>query len=193
MRIAITANGEDLDAPVAGELMACSHFVIYDTEEDAIVEVEDNPGPEIPEHGGALEAAEALIGLDPEALLTGEIDPDAGDRIAAAGVEVYVCTDGTVRSAVERFKTGDLELRPGSPNRGFYPGPGSAATPHTRESSPAPPFGRETIDTEIVGHELECVCPSCGWTTPKGPGGQACELPPCPRCGASMESRMKLD
>lgn len=192
MLIAITANGEDLDSPVECSFEKCQNFIFYDTEIREIVDVVDNPAIEILE-GGSLEAGEEVVGHDVEALLTGDIDPDAGDVLGRGGIEVYLCTEGTVESAIEQFLTGDLELRPG-PSRGTYPGPGSPETPHSREPSPGSDPGREETDAEVVGVEVECVCPVCGEVVPQeGPEGAECETMECPRCGSSMIRHLKVE
>jgi predicted Fe-Mo cluster-binding NifX family protein len=139
-----------------------------------------------------LEAGQIIVGHDAGALLTGDIDPEAGDIISAGGVEAYICTDGTVMSAIERFLTGDLEIRPG-PSRGFYPGPGSAETPHSRDASPGSDPGREEAEEEVVGVEVQCICPLCGTVVPLGASSGTCELMECPHCGSNMDRHETIE
>jgi predicted Fe-Mo cluster-binding NifX family protein len=44
-----------------------------------------------------------------EAVLTGSVGPNAFDTLAGAGVAVYTNFTGTVREALERFRTETLE------------------------------------------------------------------------------------
>jgi predicted Fe-Mo cluster-binding NifX family protein len=193
MIIAITANGDSLDARVCPSIARCQNFVFYDTDLEDIVDAADNPEREILD-GGSLEAAEVIVGHDTEILITGDVDPAAGDILGAGGVQVQICTGGTVKSAIERCLAGELELTSG-PNRGFYPGLGSPETPHTRETeggvNHANDPGREETDAEVVGVEEECMCLMCGYTMPHEAGSPACEVTPCPRCGANMARNLR--
>lgn len=184
MIVAITTNGGELDSPVEGQFDKSHYFIFYDTDLGEITDLADNPLVESYGEEGQ-EAGQVIVEHDAQALLTGEIDPDAGDVLAEGGVEAYICTDGTVRSAIERFLTGDLELRPG-PSRGICPGPGSAETPHSRTPSPGSDPGREETDTAIIGIEVKCICPLCGTVIEQGVGGASCELMHCPHCGSNM-------
>ena len=182
MLIAITAKGGELHSPVNGQFERCRTFLFYDTDAREILDVVDNPALGIPD-GGAREAAQAIVSHDAEAILTGEIDPEAGDILAAGGVEVYLCANGTVESAIERFMSGDLELRPGDSHGSA---PGRAETPHTRPASPGSDPGREEANEEVVGAELECVCPVCGTTLAPEPGLTEADTQRCPNCNSLM-------
>lgn len=184
MIIAITANGDTLDAPVAGDFKRCHQFIFFDSDLGDIVDVVDNPEREIPD-GGGLEAAEVIVARDAEILITGDVDPEAGDILGAGGVQVQVCSTGSVGAAVEACLAGELPLSAGT-SRGIYPGPGSPEIPHTRESGDEQNPGVDNRDAEVVGAEAECECLVCGYTMPHEAGGPACEDTPCPRCGSYM-------
>lgn len=184
MIIAITTNGDNVEAPVSGSFTRCHQFIFFDSELGDVSDVVDNPERELPD-GGGLEAAEIIVKHDTEILITGEIDPEAGDILGAGGVQFQICTNGSVRSAIDRCLAGELPLAPG-PERGIYPGVGSPETPHSHRVPEENDPGREETEEEVVGAEEGCECLMCGYVMPHEAGSPACEFTPCPRCGANM-------
>jgi predicted Fe-Mo cluster-binding NifX family protein len=187
MRIAITSNGKELGDLVEEEFNNCRYFIFYNMETESVEEVVDNPSREIPE-GGDKEAGRLIVDKGAEALLTGDIPAEAGDVLAAAGVEVYRALGGTVKDAIERYKSGELGLRSG-PVTGLYPDEGSAATASVPEREPGEGVGRGQRREVEEDLPKRCVCPFCGETV--ADKGIACEKLRCPKCDAVLVKRSK--
>ena len=106
MRIVITSTGPDLDAAVDPRFGRCQHFVFVETD-DMGVEAMENPN--IALGGGAgIQSAQLITDKGAAVVLTGNCGPNAYQTLAAAGVQVIVGVSGSVREAVEQYKTGAL-------------------------------------------------------------------------------------
>jgi predicted Fe-Mo cluster-binding NifX family protein len=107
MKIAISAQGEDLDAPASPVFGRCPNYVFVDTE---TFEFEVVPNPAMSQGGGAgIQAAQFVMNKGAEAVLTGNLGPNAFQVLQAAGVLSYLVVDGTVRQAVEAYKAEQLQ------------------------------------------------------------------------------------
>ena len=106
MRIVVTSNGRDLDAPASPLFGRCPVYVFVDTE-TMQCEAVDNPA--MSAAGGAgIQAAQFVIEQGAQAALTGHVGPNAFNIFQAANVPVYLTSGGTVRQVVELFKAGRL-------------------------------------------------------------------------------------
>jgi predicted Fe-Mo cluster-binding NifX family protein len=107
MKIVITAEGNDLNAPASPRFGRCSTCVFVETE---TMVVEARPNPAVSASGGAgTQAAQFIVEQGAEAVLTANVGPNAMQVLLAANVPVYAINDGTVREAVEAYEAGKLE------------------------------------------------------------------------------------
>jgi predicted Fe-Mo cluster-binding NifX family protein len=112
MKIAVTANGIDLDAPVSSVLGRCLAYVLVDTE-TMHAETTENPATDTL-RGAGFEAAGFIVERGAKAVLTGSVGPNAFHVLQAAGVPVYLSGRGTVREAVTAYVLGRLQLMEGA-------------------------------------------------------------------------------
>lgn len=107
MRIVVSANGADLEAPASPVFGRCPMYVFVDTDTMAFEALEN---PAINAAGGAgIQAAQFVVEHKAQAVITGNVGPNAHNVLSAAGVGVYPFGGGTVRQAVEAFKAGELQ------------------------------------------------------------------------------------
>jgi predicted Fe-Mo cluster-binding NifX family protein len=107
MKIAASSSGNHLDSQIDPRFGRCAYFLIVDTD-DMHFEAFNNES--IALGGGAgIQAAQFVASKGAKAILTGNVGPNAVKTLGAAGVEVFVGQNGTVREAVERYKIGNLE------------------------------------------------------------------------------------
>ncbi|RDV81711.1 NifB/NifX family molybdenum-iron cluster-binding protein [Ammonifex thiophilus] len=119
MKIAVSAKGDTPEALVEPNFGESSHFLIYDTESGSYRAV-PNRMREEPEAG--IRTVEMLKEEGVEAIVTGNLGPNALQAIAAAGMECRIGAGGTVKDAVEAYLRG--ELSPGTyAGGGFCPSP----------------------------------------------------------------------
>ncbi|MBN2450777.1 MAG: NifB/NifX family molybdenum-iron cluster-binding protein [Lentisphaeria bacterium] len=108
MRIAITAQGPGLDAPLDRRFGRARFFVVCDTESGAVTAA-DNIQNLNAVQGAGVQAGGNVVALGVEAVLTGNIGPKAFATLQAGGVRVYHGADGTVGDALEAFRQGRLQ------------------------------------------------------------------------------------
>ncbi len=112
MRIVVTSNGADLDAPASPVFGRCPTYVFVDTE---TFEFETVENPAMNAAGGAgIQAAQFVVERGAQAVVTGNIGPNASNVFQPAGVLVYLFGGGTVRQAVEAYKAGQLPAAGGA-------------------------------------------------------------------------------
>lgn len=118
MRIVVTADGAGLDAPASGVFGRCRSYVFVDTDS---METETVENPAINAAGGAgIKAAQFVLENGAEAVITGNVGPNAYKVLEAADVPVHLLADGTVRDVVQAYKRGQL------PEAGKATGPAHA-------------------------------------------------------------------
>jgi predicted Fe-Mo cluster-binding NifX family protein len=106
MKIVTTANGAALDAPASPVFGRCPTFVFVDTDTMAFEAVAN---PAVGASGGAgIQAAQSVIEGGAQAVVTGNVGPNAFDVFQAADVPVYLFSGGTVREAVAAYIAGQL-------------------------------------------------------------------------------------
>ena len=107
MKVVVTANGKDLDAPTSQIFGRCPAYILVDTETMQF-EAVDNPA--LSAGGGAgIQAAQFVVGRGAQAILTGNVGPNAFGILAAASVPAYLLDGGTVREAIEAYLEGRLQ------------------------------------------------------------------------------------
>lgn len=115
-RIAITSEGPGLDDLVDPRFGRAAGFVVVDLE-TMETEYIDNGRSQVMAQGAGIQAAELIARAGVSCLLTGYVGPKAFQALSAAGIQVGQNLEGvTVREAVERFKSGSVEMAD-RPNR----------------------------------------------------------------------------
>ncbi|HID87764.1 MAG TPA: dinitrogenase iron-molybdenum cofactor biosynthesis protein [Anaerolineae bacterium] len=159
MRVAVSSNGSDLDAAVSPVFGRCPTYVFVDTD---TLQFEAVPNPAMSAPGGAgIQAAQFVVNQGAQAVITGNVGPNAFNVLASAGVQMYLTPGGTVREAVEALKAGQLQSlsapsagmgmgrrmgrgmgRGMGLGRGAY-GPSARGTTPPPPPQPVPPASRE--------------------------------------------------
>jgi predicted Fe-Mo cluster-binding NifX family protein len=121
MRIAVSSTGNDLSALLDERFGRCAYFIMVDPE-DMSFEVFENESMALA-GGAGIQAAQFVASQGAQAVITGNLGPNAVRTLSAAGVEAFVGQRGTVREVVERYKRGDLTST-GTANVGDHYGMG---------------------------------------------------------------------
>jgi len=110
MKVVVSSTGPTLDSAVDPRFGRCDFFVFVDTESMKVDSVE-NAAKE--SAGGAgIKAAQQVGALGAEAVITGNIGPNAFDVLTAAKIKIFTGASGTVRESVGMFKEGRLKSPP---------------------------------------------------------------------------------
>jgi predicted Fe-Mo cluster-binding NifX family protein len=112
MKIIVTSGGADLDAAVHPLFGRCPMYVFVDTDDLSFQAVEN---PAIAAPGGAgVQAAQFVLQQGAQAVVTGNVGPNAYQVFESAGIPVYLQEGGTVREAVEAYRAGRLTAAGGA-------------------------------------------------------------------------------
>ncbi len=106
MKICVTAAGDDLDAEVDPRFGRCQYLIFVDSD---TMEYEAIPNEAMGAPGGAgIQAAQTVVNRGAEVLISGNIGPNAFQVLSTAGVRIATGAYGTVREAIEMYKSGRL-------------------------------------------------------------------------------------
>jgi predicted Fe-Mo cluster-binding NifX family protein len=108
MKTAVTSSGKTLDSPVDPRFGRAARFIVVDAPSGEF-EAHDNAQNLNAAQGAGIQAAQTLSRLGVDVLITGHCGPKAFRTLRAAGIQVVVGAEGTVREAVERFRKGELK------------------------------------------------------------------------------------
>ncbi len=107
MKIAICARGEGLTAEVDPRFGRCSYFVLVDAEKGTVIETVSNTSVGL-SGGAGPQSAQLLANKGVQAVLVGNIGPNADAALKAAKIAVYGGIEGTVEDTLQKFKAGSL-------------------------------------------------------------------------------------
>jgi predicted Fe-Mo cluster-binding NifX family protein len=108
MKLAITSEGEGLQAPVDPRFGRAKFFVVIDTETRAAMAIPNAVNLNAAQ-GAGIQAGKTVVESGVEALITGHVGPKAFTTLQAGNVKVYTGAAGSVADAVEQFKAGKLK------------------------------------------------------------------------------------
>ena len=101
MKIAVTATGGSMSAPVDERFGRCAYFVIVDSETMKFTAFA-NPASEL-SGGSGPAAVREIAKQNVQVILTGRVGGNAQTGLDAAGIKVEVGSTGTVKEAVEKY------------------------------------------------------------------------------------------
>jgi len=108
MKVAFTTSGKDLESPLDTRFGRAPGFLVYDVERGA-AEFIDNQQSLDAAQGAGIQAAEIVVRVGAQAVVTGHCGPKAFRVLSAAGVKVYSTNLPTVAAALAAYKAGTLK------------------------------------------------------------------------------------
>ena len=119
MKIAITAQGEQMQSPVDPRFGRAKWFIVIDTETGAFEAVNNKKNFNAAQ-GAGIQAGRNVAELGVGAVVTGNVGPKAFATLKAAGIDIHIGAQGTVQETFERFKAGALETAHGANVEGHW-------------------------------------------------------------------------
>ena len=107
LKIAVSATSESLDAQIDPRFGRCPYFVIVDSETMKFEAVPNAASDAM--SGAGIQAAQMMASRGVKMVVTGNVGPNAFQALSSAGIDIITGVFGTVREAVERSKTGQLQ------------------------------------------------------------------------------------
>ena len=108
MKIAVTAERENLTSNIDLRFGRAKHLIVVDTETGDFKSYDNSVNLNAAQ-GAGIQTGRNIANLDVEAVITGNVGPNAFKTLNAAGVKVFLAGKQTVAEAVESFKTGMLK------------------------------------------------------------------------------------
>jgi predicted Fe-Mo cluster-binding NifX family protein len=109
--ICITSEGNTLDSKVDPRFGRCQNFIFFDTDTGKF-EAQENVSSQF-QGGAGIQSAQFVSSKGAGAVLTGNVGPNAFETLNKAGIEIYTNVSGTVKEAVEAYKSGKLKTTQG--------------------------------------------------------------------------------
>lgn len=107
MQICITSQGDNLESEIDPRFGRAAYFIIINTDN---MESESIQNPYIQAGGGAgIQAAQFVANKEVKAVITGNIGPNSFQVLKEAGLSVISGVSGSVKSAIEKYKNGELK------------------------------------------------------------------------------------
>ena len=119
MTIAISSQGDSLQAALDPRFGRCKGFIIFDpsTESSRFVSNEQNLNAP---QGAGIQTAQNVAHCGAEAVITGHIGPKAYRALQAGGIQVYLTQAATVQEAIQAYQQGRLEASQGPDKPGHW-------------------------------------------------------------------------
>lgn len=108
MKVAVTAEQNQLQSPVDQRFGRAKYILVIDTETNELTEI-DNTINFNAAQGAGIQTGQNIANAGVEAVITGNVGPNAFRTLNAAGIKIYLAQSQTVEQALDMFKEGKLE------------------------------------------------------------------------------------
>ena len=108
MKVAVTAQGPDVASEVDSRFGRAKYFIVVDTDTGQFTS-HDNTQNLNAVQGAGIQAAQNVVSLGVNAVITGNVGPKAFTTLQANNVKTYTSATGSMSDAVEQLKAGRLE------------------------------------------------------------------------------------
>ena len=108
MKIAITSQGKELSSEIDLRFGRAKFLLVVDSETDDF-EVHDNSMNLNAAQGAGIQTGQNIANLGVEAVITGNVGPNAFKTLNAAKVKIFLAEKQIVQNAIDSFKTGELK------------------------------------------------------------------------------------
>ena len=108
MKIAVTSQGQELTSEIDPRFGRAKWLVVVDTETGKS-ETHDNTVNLNAAQGAGIQTGQNVANLDVDAVITGNVGPNAFRTLSAAKVKVFLADEQTVQQAIDSFKSGELK------------------------------------------------------------------------------------
>lgn len=108
MRIAVTAEGKELSSEIDLRFGRAKWLIVIDNETDEY-QVHDNVVNLNAVQGAGIQTGQNIANLGVEAVITGNVGPNAFKTLDAAGIRIFLAEKQTVQEAIDSFKAGKLK------------------------------------------------------------------------------------
>ena len=143
MKIAVSTQGNTLDAPVEMRFGRAKGFIVFDDQSREHTYLDNTQNADLPQSAG-IQTAQMVANAGAKVVITGQVGPKAQTALEQGGIEIHYCGETTVGQALEAFQNGRTEPMPRqtAPQQGAGNRPGFGGTgPLGRGSGAGGGFG----------------------------------------------------
>lgn len=108
MKIVVTAQGENLASEIDPRFGRAKWLMVVDSESGEF-KAHDNVQNLNAAQGAGIQTGQNIANLGAEAVITGNVGPNAFRTLNAAGVKIFLAEKQTVQEAIDAFKAGKLK------------------------------------------------------------------------------------
>ena len=108
MKIVITTQGQDLSSSLDPRFGRAKWLILVDTDTNQF-EAHDNTVNLNAAQGAGIQTAQNVANLEAEAVITGNVGPNAFKTLNAADIKIFLAEKQTVAEAIDSFKAGKLK------------------------------------------------------------------------------------
>ena len=119
MKIVITAQGQDLSSQLDPRFGRAKWLILTDTDTDSF-DVHDNTVNLNASSGAGIQTAQNAANLGAEAVITGNMGPNAFKTLNAVKIKVLLSKASTVQQALDLFKEDKLQPEAGPNVEGHW-------------------------------------------------------------------------
>lgn len=124
MKVAVSSTGNTPGAQVDPRFGRCSFFIVIDSETGEFTAIDNSASGAA--GGAGIRSGQNVANTDAEAVITGNVGPNAFDTLKAAELRIFTGAQGmTVMEAVTALKEGKLQ-EAGDASVGSHAGMGGA-------------------------------------------------------------------
>lgn len=108
MKICVTSNGDSLESNLDPRFGRAAYFIVVDTETgdyEAIVNAAANTGG-----GAGITSGQFVVDKDVEAIITGNVGPNAASVLKMANIKMYRGISGSIKDNIDSFNEGSLTV-----------------------------------------------------------------------------------
>jgi len=107
MKVAVTAQDKELSSEIDLRFGRAKWLIVIDTETGDF-ETHDNAINLNAVQGAGIQTGQNIANLGVDAVITGNVGPNAFKTLSAAGVKIFLAEKQTVAEAIEAFKADKL-------------------------------------------------------------------------------------
>lgn len=108
MKIALTAQGKELSSEIDVRFGRAKWIIVIDSETDDF-QAHDNVVNLNAVQGAGIQTGQNIANLGADAVITGNVGPNAFKTLNAAGVKIFLAEKQTVQDAIDSLKAGKLK------------------------------------------------------------------------------------
>jgi len=108
MKVAVTAQGKELSSEIDNRFGRAKWLIFVDTEAGDF-QVHDNELNLNAVQGAGIQTGQNIANLGVEAVITGNVGPNAFKTLSTAGVKIFLAEKQTVGEAIDLLKAGELK------------------------------------------------------------------------------------